>query len=93
MDAAERTALIRELHAEMVRSARAALRASANWQFRSQHLEKAHGKGTPEHRIAKRDDQVLKDHMAVYQWHAGNAGFASGVIGTLLSPAVQEVVG
>ena len=93
MDADERTALIRALHAEMVRSAKAALEASEKWNRRSLAIQTMLGKGTPEHRIAKRDDQALKDHMAVYQWHAGNAGFASGVIGTLLSPAVQEVVG
>lgn len=88
-----RVALIRMLYAEVIRSTGEALRYSKDWQGRNNALALIHGDGSTELRIAKRDDQQLKDAMAAYTWHRDNASFASGVISLLMSQELGRVLG
>lgn len=92
MDAEQRRILITDLHTEMVNSTYMALRMSRAWQKRSAALKVKFGDDTAELHLAKRDDLRLKEYMAGYNWHAANAGFASGVIATLMNQEVQRVV-
>lgn len=92
MDPRKRDALIRRLYAEMVRSAEMSLDLGAAWLSRSASFAAAYPPGSAELRIAKRDDLQLKDLLAKGNWHAGNAGFCSGVIGTLMDEKVRKIV-
>ena len=75
MDPIQRSELIPLLQAELDRSLREALEASALWRRRQDALKRHYGGGY-ELRIAKRDDQMMKDFMNLYTFHRDNSSWA-----------------
>lgn len=92
MDAHQRD-LIRDLHAEFMRSVTEATKYSKAWVRRSATLSQKYGNDTAEAYIAARDDMRLQEYMGSYSWHRDNAGFCVGAINLLLNEAVNQIVG
>jgi hypothetical protein len=82
VDDGERIRLIALLRAEAVRSLTIALEQSTLWNRRQTALKRHWGSGY-ELRIAKRDDQQLKDYLSAYTWHRDNSAWAHTMIGML----------
>lgn len=75
----QRADLARLLRAELDRSLVEALAASGLWRRRVEALKREVGQGY-ELRIAKRDDQMLKDFMNLYTWHRDNSSWAYNML-------------
>jgi hypothetical protein len=84
MDSGERDVLIAALQAEMLRSLKLAMEQSELWNRRQRALKRHYGSGY-ENRIAKRDDQMLKDFLSAYTWHRDNSAWAWTMIQMLRS--------
>lgn len=75
---------IADLMTRMRESLRRSEEESATWQQRKAYLNRRHGQGTPEARMACKGDLIMKDAFSGCEFHSGMAQ-------TYASVAVAEI--